>query len=157
MAAPPKAHETSLDHSNPVLQRWCPIQDDVEDYFKKSLEEVLALQSSAARSCFYAHGLGSHVRRKTLRVSSARGRSWCLLTTWILFSHSAHHDHRRCYGHRDSTIQTRGMPHHAARDPTSARCGVRVLAQPNLKVVCAAGRCLPRYRDFRRRREVDHR
>lgn len=40
----PKAHAASLEHDG-VLQRWCPIQDDVEEFFRKTLPEVLASQA----------------------------------------------------------------------------------------------------------------
>lgn len=35
----PKGHETSLQHDG-VLQRWCPVQEDVEAYFRTTLDKV---------------------------------------------------------------------------------------------------------------------
>ena len=35
----PKGHETSLQHDG-VLQRWCPVQEDVETYFRDTLDKV---------------------------------------------------------------------------------------------------------------------
>jgi hypothetical protein len=46
----PKAHATSLEHDG-VLQRWCPIQDDVEEFFRKTLPEVFASRAKHLSLC----------------------------------------------------------------------------------------------------------
>ena len=44
----PRGHATSLQHDG-VLQRWCEVQQDVEDYFRKTLPEVFSPAHSPRR------------------------------------------------------------------------------------------------------------
>ena len=67
----PRAHETSLKHDG-KLQRWCPVQEDVEDYFRKTLEEVRvhALCSSRGLGARGAHAHDPRAPRPALRPAA---------------------------------------------------------------------------------------
>jgi len=75
----PKGHETSLDHDG-VLNRWCAVQADVEDYFRKTLPQVFA---RCLRSPLALDPCKRSARRPFEAVI-------CLDHEWVF---SAHHDH----------------------------------------------------------------
>ena len=94
----PKGHETSLEHAG-ELGRWCPVQEDVEEYFRATLEKVLS---------FHRYGLRAG--------RGIVGRAWggfgicvcCASDTTSAACLAAHHDHRWRHGLHGSAIQARG-------------------------------------------------